>query len=330
MAARKPDSDEIRKHIASLKEQRWLGPARAWWPDCVFRFEPVETAVRILEDGKFLARSVAAREGKLTYDAASSEVISGTNECWKDYVRLYFRPRSPTQYNTEGFRVAGSYRLGALCPMPIVFVLDAADILTRVGTIFSNGSLATSAETGDSASFLSSIPFQSIYHDDWFDPSHRGTIIFHRQAEVIVPDSLDLAPVRFIGCRTQAEYETFLFRLSPEARTKWIPKIGLGTKGNLHNKKWVFVEQVALSKSQMVFQFSPSSRGQGPFKMWLELTDAASGNRFHWEKVYTFDEDTVIKFNLGKTGISGGYNVRFTIDERVAYANDYSDVSVPF
>ena len=91
----------------------------------------------------------------------------------------------------------------------------------------------------------------------------------------------------------------------------------------------MFVEQVALSQNQIVFQFNPSCRGQGPFKLRFDLTDAATEKRFYWENDYTFD-DTVIKFNLEKTRISGGYNVRFTIDGRVAYANDYSELSVPF
>jgi hypothetical protein len=330
MVARKPDSEDIKKHIRKLKEQPWLGPAQAWWPDCLFRFEPVETAVRILEDGRFLSRSAAARDGQLTFDSASPSVISSTDEHWKEYVRLYFRPRSPTQYSTEGFRIVGSYPYGALCPMPIVFVLDATDILTRAGTIFSNGNLAASATTGDTALFLGTIPFQYVYHEGAFDQAHRSTIIFHRHAEVIIPEALDLTPVRFIGCRTQAEYETLLFNLSPEAREKWTPKIGLGTRANLHFRNWIFVEQVSLSQNHIVFQFNPSCRGQSPFKIKFELAYPSSGKSFFWEKNdYKFDDST-LKFNLEKTGIIGGYNVRLTIDGRVAYANNYTELSVPF
>ena len=312
-----------------MKAQPWLGPARAWWPDRLFRFEPVEAAVDILEGGKFLSRAEATRSGQLKFDSASPEIILSTYEHWKEYVRLYFRPRSPTQYSSEGFRSAGTYAHGALCPMPIVFVLDAADILTRAETICSNGNLAASAETGSDASFLRKIPFETVYHDTWFDPFHRSTVIFHRQAEVIIPNTLDLSPVRYIGCRTQAEYETFLHLLSPKTRKYWAPKIGSGTKGNLHFRKWNFVEQATLSQSQIVFQFNPSCPDRGPFKMRLEITYKAAGKRAYWEKDYQID-DSVLKFNTSNLRIRGDYSIRFTIDGRIAYANDYSEESVPF
>lgn len=327
--ARKQDSDEIKRHIDELKAQTWLGPAQAWWPNCLFRVEPVEAAASILEDGQFLSRAGAIKAGKQKFDSASPAIISGTDDQWKEYVRLYFRPRSPTQFSSEGFRRAENYGYGSCCPMPIVLVLDAAEILTRAGTSYSNGNLAANAETGSDASFLRKIPFQHVYHDSWFDPSVKGTIIFHRHAEVIIPDSLDLAPVRFIGCRTQAEYETFMHLLSPATRQKWARKLGLGTKANLHFRNWMFVEQVALSQSEMVFHFNPSSRDRGPFKLRMEMTVSVSQKTFFWEKDIQLD-DPVLKFNLVPLKISGGYSVRLAIDGRIAYSNTYAGPSAPF
>lgn len=329
MVARKPDSGEISKFLDELKLQPWLGPAQKSWPDCLYRFEPVEAAVNILEDGQFLSRAGALNAKKIEYDSASAEIISVTDDCWKEYVRLYFRPRSPMQFETEGFRTAGSFRYAAMCPMPIVFVLDSREILTRADSVFSNGNLAASADTGSDASFLRKIPFELVYHDTWFDPSDRGTIIFHRHAEVIIPDSLDLAPIRFIGCRSQAEYETFQQLMSPATRKRWAKKIAVGTRGNLHIQKWMFVERATLSKSKIILYFNPDSRSQGPFKLKLEGTHSDSGKRFHWEVDCRLD-DPILTFDLNNINISKGYNIRFTIDGRVAYANDYSELSAPF
>ena len=330
MVARKPDSVEIRKFLEELKANPWLGPAKKPWPDCLFRFEPVEAAVHILEDGQFLSRARATQSGKIEYEAASSEIISITDDCWKEYVRLYFRPKTPMQFGTEGFRKAGTYPHHAMCPMPIVFVLSSLDILTRASSVFSDGNLASKARTGNDAAFLREIPFKYVYHDKACDDAEKRKIIYHRHAEIIIPNSLDLAPIRFIGCRSQAEYETFLHLLSPATRKTWAPRIGVGTRANLHYHHWMFVEQATLSQREILLRFNPESRDQGPFGMRLEGTYADSGKHFYWEdKNHTF-KDPVLTFNLSKLQISSGYSIRFTIDGRVAYANDYSEESVPF
>ena len=100
MSTRSPaEVEEIRQHIARLKQQDWLGQARQWWPDYLFHCTDVRNVANILRSGEMLSRTQALTLQQLRVDIASEEIIAQTEEAWKDYVRLYFRPRTPTHSN---------------------------------------------------------------------------------------------------------------------------------------------------------------------------------------------------------------------------------------
>lgn len=298
------------------------------WPDLLFRFDDVEAAANILNMGKLLSRDAALAAGFIKFDSASPAIIAGTADRWKQYVRLYFRPRSPTQYANEGFRSANSIQYNAHCPVPIVFVFDAATILTRSDSVFSNGNLRSNVKTGWSVGFLSKIPFDKVYHDGPFKQSERKVIIFHRNAEVIVPNELDLTPLRFVGCRTTAEYETLLDLLSPDTRKKWLKRIGLGTKANLHFRRWLFVERVSLDLDAIIFRFNPSTVDPGPFKTRVEIYEHATKKRYVWEKSMT--PGPSLEMDLKNISHPEAYSVRLTLDGRLAYSNSFERLDLPF
>ncbi|TRZ86638.1 DUF4433 domain-containing protein [bacterium] len=325
---RKPDTVPIQNFLKQLKEQTWLGPARSWWPDYVFRFDDIENVSQILNSGKILSRREIAKQRLIHKDCASPEVLSSTSDKWKDYVRLYFRPRTPTQYDGEGFRAKQDYKLGAHFPVPIVMLFDASDILTRDSTKYSNGNLAADANTGDNIEFLKTIPFNKVYHDTWFNPGERSTIIFHRHAEVIVPNELDLTALKFIGCRTQAEYETLIHLLSTVARKQLLSKIGLGTKMNLHNRRWTFIEQASMSTELIRFQFNPSSLSPGPFWAKVQIEENATGDVYSWED-RSYNANAVLKLSINSMKDASSYKVTLTLDGNIAYKNSF-EVAVPF
>jgi hypothetical protein len=316
----KPDAAAIVAFMSGLESEPWLGQARTWWPKCVFRTEHLEAAVEVLNSGRLLSRAAAEVAGCIRFDSASPGVISGTADQWKRYVRLYFRPRAPTQYVNEGFRPASHYQYGAHCPVPIVFVFDSHAVLARGDSEFSIGNLARGARTGCTAEFLRSIPFHDVYHDSWFDPGERDRIVFHRHAEVIVPDVMDLSALRFVGCRSQAEYETLLHMLAPEARTTWSSRIGLGIRANLHYRRWNFADQVAMSNDQIVFTFNSSCTTRGPFRVEVNLTDAQS-NAYRY--VTDGDLDQTLRMNLRSVRAPESYTVSLTLDGRIAYQRRY-------
>jgi len=189
----KADANEIQTHIDDLQKVSWLDKSRSWWPRFIFHFTNINNAVSILESGKMLSRTRSETTGEMITDNASPIVMGQTEIRWKDYVRLYFRPRTPTQYNNEGFRPIAQRELNSHCPVPVYFMFNSKKLLSRENASFSKGSLATSNTTifSDAKSFKE-IPFHLVYHDDRIEPYERSSIVFHRHAEVVVPNELDL------------------------------------------------------------------------------------------------------------------------------------------
>ena len=119
----KPDADKILAHIEFIKKQSWLTESQRWWPDHLFHFTDILNAVKILNDGVMFSRLQLEKNKELITDIASKKVIESTDLKWKNYVRLYFRPRTPTQYTNEGFRPKDQRKLESHCPVPIFLFL---------------------------------------------------------------------------------------------------------------------------------------------------------------------------------------------------------------
>jgi hypothetical protein len=135
----------------------------------------------------------------------------------------------------------------------------------------------------------------------------------------MIPDELDLDPVRFIGCRSQAEYETLWQLLSSAARTRWKPRIGLGAKAALHFKKWMFVDQVTMEPKRLIFQFNAWCGKRGPFDAKLRV-------RFPNQSAITWNEQRdlpeALTINL-PVEMPQGAVVELRLDDRLAYRNTY-------
>jgi hypothetical protein len=185
----KPGYERVFQHIDSLSRQSWLANSQKFWPHHLFHFTDIKNAKSILTEGALFSRQRLIEMRKLDIDIASPEIIKTTPEKWKNHVRLYFRPRTPTQYRNEGIRPKDKLEYGgAHCPIPIVFIFDAKKILTLQSTSFSNGNLAAGGvEVDNNVDFFLSLPFEKIYHDTGFsrlDQSERNSIKFHRHADI--------------------------------------------------------------------------------------------------------------------------------------------------
>lgn len=327
---RKKDADEIKKLIRRLKQQHWLSYAQKWWPDYLYRVDNITAAAKILNMDKLFSRDAAQACGLMDKNCAHPDVIKKPNPRWMKYVRLYFRPRTPTQYANEGFRPSHQLDSGAHCPIPIVMLFDSCEILTRETTIFSNGNLAVwGVQTGTDYTFLKRIPFEKVYYDKGLDQRTKKEIIFHRHAEVVVPDELDISPLRFIGCRTQAEYESLIHLLNPKARERWSDKIGLGAKLNLHNKCWTYVERVVLNNERIQFMFNPSSKTPGPFKTQVKIEVEETSKNYYWEENF-FMANSILTMDISSIEQSHAYLVRLLLNDDIAYVNRYFEINTPF
>ena len=188
----KADIQEIRKHLQALKKAPWMSSACRWWPDYVFHCTDILNVVSVLRGGELLSRTQVLASNRLQVDIAAPEIIAQTDPERKDDVRLYFRPRTPTQHANEGLRTTEQQQYGTQCPVPVYLLFDAVEVLARLGSLFTEGNVAAGAVPNGNIDALRRIPFQLVYHDTWFDPVEGGTIVFHRNAEVLMQKSLCL------------------------------------------------------------------------------------------------------------------------------------------
>jgi len=330
MGELKQNSHLIEEHIKNLKKEPWLVESQKWWVDHLFHFTDILNAVEILKSGFLRSRTELDQHKLIPTDIASSEIISNTDEKWKDYVRLYFRPRTPMQYRNEGFRPIDKRELGgAHCPIPIIFIFNSIPILTDSETSFSEGNLAAGSTTGKTTRYYLSLPFNKIYHEGSVSDDSKRNIIFHRHAEVIIPKQLDLSNLKHIWCRSQAEYETLKSLLPDKIYNKWIKKIGVSNRGLLFFAKWTYIIKVDLSSSSVKFLFNPSIIS-GTFNAKLEITETETGDIFEWEDK-NFKAERNKMFSLSNLKHPERYIVKFWLDDHIAYQNLYDeDFDIPF
>jgi len=320
----KPDSDEIRLFIDNLANESWLGSVRSNWVRYIFHHTDIRNAVAILKSGKLLCRRKLDETGSMVVDNASRPIISSTESLVKDYVRLYFRPRNPTQFRNEGVRPKDRQWEESHCPVPIFFLFDSKAILTRSDCQFSEGNLATLGVNGlrSSAEDLFSFNFKMIYHDS---PHNDSSITFHKNAEVVIPNELDLLALKYIVCRSPAERESLLNLLPTEIFVKWSPKILIDTKANFFSRKWVYVQTADLTSKYAAIDFSPDVIQASPFLLTAKL----KGNREKLIERANFSANKKIVFEFVEDVFI--YQIEVKLDENLVYSGrfDGSD-DIPF
>jgi len=321
----KPWTDEIQHHIEIWAMQ--LGQLN-WWPRYVYHFTDVHNAASIIESGHLYSRAEAVQRGLMKVDNASGEIIQQTRSEHLKYVRLYFRPRTPTQYRNEGIRPINRRELGgAHCPIPVYFCFDALAVLARDDTEFSDGNMASAwvSHSGERDFFLS-IPFHLVFHNRGFAPEERDEIVFRRNAEVLVPGSLPLDPaLKFIACRSAAERQTLLHLLPPNLRRQWAPRIRLGEQG-LFERKWTYVEEVVVVDDRVTFRFNPSTRTPGPFEVTFSYREGGE------EAEHTWKGDQAALNNLLRIRVPGAAwgTVTLQLDDALAFADTLIFEEIPF
>jgi len=324
----KPGYEKISEHIKRLESQNWLTQTQKKWPRYLFHFSELSNVAAILTEGAILSREKISQTGKRVIDIASSDIIEHTPQGWKNFVRLYFRPRTPTQYINEGIRSKEEIKLGAHCPVPVVLLFDAFKLLALKSTYVSNGNLRVEGVKFDnSVYFYLSLPFDIIYDDKGFSrltDSEKNRVKFHRHAEVLIPDSLDLSNLRYIVCRSYAERQT-LFHLLPDTiRRKWEGKTYVDEKASLFFCQWVYIASVDLSSEKIVFHFNQSS--QKCFQARVEIIECQTNEQYYWE-VEDFSPPVDLKLTLSSIKHPECYMVSFFLDGHLAFKGVHREES---
>ncbi len=263
---RKPDAEAISDFFHELSKEKWLGWKRRAWPRHCYHVTDVRNAVSILRVRRLLSRDRALGSGALQNENASREILAGTNPKYYGYVRLYFRPRTPTFYRNEGLRPTAERFHGAHCPVPVAFVFDVSDIAGCVGVEFSDGNLASrESSLGHDAAFLRTLDFGDIYHDERPSDEVMPHIVRARQSEIVIPDELSLDALRHVIVRSDADRQT-LRTLLWDAGTQLPSGIdGIEIDHNTFFCRWSYLRRVVLNGERVVAHFDSSVKEPGVF-----------------------------------------------------------------
>jgi hypothetical protein len=234
---------------------------RRYWPDCLFHHAPVENAAAILASGVLRSRNDPANPRPR--DVAAREVNAARAHA-HDRVRLYFRPKTPTQFHIEGIRKAGECRFGdeTHAPVLVMLILDAQYILTLPNTRFCDRNMQRAdAAPGDSEAYFGAIPFDKVYHEG--PTGGDETIISHRCAEVLPVSPLDLGQcLRAVFLRSEPERDTLLNLLGVH-RARWVDRCYVSDALKVFEKRYSFVQDIGLTHEGVVFALNRREDGRG-------------------------------------------------------------------
>lgn len=245
----------VGRHIASW-QTKLTGPVyahRRHWPSHLFHHAPVENAAAILIDGCLRSRNDAANQR--ARDVAAPGVID-TRDHAHDSVRLYFRPKTPTQWNIEGIRKPEDCKYeGAHAPVLVMFLLDARSVLTQPNIRFSNKNMQLAGTIpGDTEAYFSQIPFEKVFSEG--GTGGDRSLIDARCAEVLAPSPLPLEGIlRGICLRSEPEKETLLHMLGDQ-RGEWEHHCHVSDSLKVFQKEYAFVEILRLTRKGVIFRLN--------------------------------------------------------------------------
>jgi len=334
----KDDANEIRRFLSELSAQDWIQRTeRRVWPHYAFHYTDIRNASRILIDGALFSRREVESMGQLSVSSGSDEILEGTDPWVKDMVRLYFRPKTPTQYHAEGVKsqlmLSKSRFHDAHCPVPIFFLFDLADLLCMEATKFSDRGLGShSPRILSTASELRTLDWAKIYHTGSVDPStpHGREIIAQRNAEVFIPRQLSLEYLKYIYCRSEPELETLLFLLPFKTSRRYRSRILSSARAGLYYRLHTFLEDVRLDSESVTLSFSPETRSIGPYSLRWRF-ESITGEVLLEKQASEFEvksKEGGFRWKIHAPATE--YRMYVYLDDALIYANQYSDTDLPF
>ena len=331
----KNDADQIRTVLDNLSQMDWIRRSeRRWWPRLLCHYTDIQNAVRILSSGFLYSRQHLENSRGMPVSSGSDEVLAGTQPWIKNYVGLYFRPKTPTQYHAEGVKssrtLATSRFPDAHCPVPVFFLFDSAEILSRDGCMFSDRGLAVRSHgIMSTAQELADLEWLKIYHTGWFDRSRpeEADIVSRRMAEVIVPGRLDLGSLKWIYCRSEAEKDTLLHLLTGALRTQYEGRILVTARSKLFYRQHTYLESVRMDSDAAYLSFSPDTQSRGPFQLQAIIRSGHNIRQSENDEFLLQKGEFRWKINTG----FDDYKLEIRLDDHTIYRNRRIEVDdIPF
>jgi hypothetical protein len=322
----------IKNFQQSLKEQFKVG-YQHWWSDFIFHYSNINNICSILNNGILYSRKKANELNLMLNDNANDNVISNTREDYTNYARFYFGAKTPTQYSNEGIKPKAQITNNAHCPVPVFLLFDFVKILSIEGVLFSNGNVAShNAEIYNNIQNLHNLEFNYIYDRKTLpNDNYKKHIMYCRQAEVLISDSLDniFDYLKYICVRSQAEKDTLLYGLNEEIKNIVENKIVIYNHDGLFYRRYLYLNQVKMLKdNEITFEFHQTN--QNDYKVQIIVIDNFN-NQEIFNKIGVIKIPKQLSVNLPSKNYLQGLYVKVFIDDNIIYeSNLYKDESTIF
>jgi ssDNA thymidine ADP-ribosyltransferase, DarT len=318
-------ADIAAQHCAGW-EAKLQNSYRRHWPTRLFRHEVIENAVEILKSGQLLSRSDIANG--LVRDVAPDQIINNTDAA-HGYVRLYFRPRTPTQYRIEGIRREDEVWNDKHAPVLCMFVFKFHNLMTREATHFSNGNMQIPGMpilNGDDG--FANLDFDKIYHEGPYDTNTQADIKVWRCAEVLSSEPLQLdESLEAVVCRSHAERQTLLHLLGNQG-ANWAHKLMVVTQPGYFNAEFAFVEAADLNSDGISIRFHPRKRT--PMETWVSAEARCLDDLAILHKWPRQEMDLRKTWNFAFKPIEARYQFTLHIDGERAFQSILSYGEAPY
>lgn len=298
-----------------------------YWPLYMYHFTDIINAVSILKQGKIFSRKQALELKLMGVDNASHEVIDQTRDFVEEYVRFYFRPLTPTQYNNEGLKhinVSDSH-----CPRPVFFLFDNSIVESYSANSLYGEKTFASDLTFPTTDYRSINSFsQLIYHYGSYDVLNQSAIKQYRQAEFAVKDSIDLSKLKWIVLRSNAEKEFLLYWLHDKDIYKYDEIIRTYKELNyskmfyLHN---LYIDEVIMTEKYVNIIFENLHKYDYKVKTYVKFDDSNTQYELKLDPQYnTYYIDSNMYHNM--------YKIKVVVDGFVMYVGEFkkNKTELPF
>ncbi|WP_035764692.1 DarT ssDNA thymidine ADP-ribosyltransferase family protein [Butyrivibrio sp. NC2002] len=249
-----------------VEQAQKLNTAYRFWPYYLYHFSDIHNIVNILEEGIVLSRNEAKKNGKMISDNSSERVISRTKEEVFDYARLYFRPLTPTQYHSEGYKpeMVRDIEMNASCPVPVFLVFDADAILSMDNCYFvEQGIAGFGHEKQEGTDAFKRLHFEKIYDNTVYSGERWQSEKKYRMSEVIRKEGFPLeGNLKGIVCRSEAERAMLRHLLRERSATiyeKYKPMIDVRPNFECFFYNGIFVKNLRIHNGLLDIDFNDSA-----------------------------------------------------------------------
>jgi len=285
------------------------------WPNHLFRHEPVGNAIVILKAGVLTSRQEAVNNGTLQNDIAPIDIIQNRDDVYSK-VRLYFRPRTPTQYHIEGIRKPADFYMEKHAGFLVMLVFNSEAVLTKKSTQFSCGNMQSpNSNIYDGDAGFRNLDFTGTYHDEAYPSDDQKR---QRCAEVLAESPMRISDsLSAIVVRTDADYNTMKYLLNREGLTHLVPLVQKSEGTGVFFQRFTAVQYVDTAPGRINYKLKGTASA-GDIQTIITVYSDASDTQYN---LYSGELRPYQSYFTPHNLPAGDYRLSFTLEGCFAYEN---------